>query len=68
MSTMLGVLRGIATLALTGLGLLVVLQGDGAGSLVTGAALIGAGLAAAVAAPFTTIVEGHHVEPTKAGV
>ena len=65
MPTMLGVVRGIATLALTGLGLLVVLQGDGAGSHVTGSALIGAGVSAAVATQFMRIVDGR-VKPAKA--
>jgi len=60
MQTLLGVVRGIATLALTGLGVLVVLQGDGAGTHVAGALCIGGGLSAAAAGLLLKIVDGRH--------
>lgn len=53
------VVRGMATLALTGLGVMVVLRGDGAAThAVLGALLIAAGFCAATIGRLLEIVDG----------
>jgi hypothetical protein len=55
----LALARGIAAFALTGLGLLVVLRGDGAGThIVIGSLLIAAGITAATIGILFEIIDG----------
>ncbi|UGS35169.1 hypothetical protein [Capillimicrobium parvum] len=58
MQTLLSVVRGIATLSLTGLGVLVVLQGDGAGAHVLGSLLIGGGIGMGTSGLLLEVVDG----------
>jgi hypothetical protein len=53
----------MATFALTGLGVLVVLQGDGAGAYVIGSVVIGVAVAVACVGVFFEVVAGTFAAP-----
>jgi hypothetical protein len=67
--TALSIVRGVACVALTGLGLLVLLRTDGSGAqLLAASALIGLGLMLAAAGTFlTSVVGGGPPRPRRRG-
>ncbi len=59
MRQLLAIARGVATVTLTGLGLLVVLRGDGAAThLIVGSLLIAAGCTAGMIGVLLAVVDG----------
>ncbi|MBX5440199.1 MAG: hypothetical protein IRZ32_01585 [Solirubrobacteraceae bacterium] len=64
MRALLGILRGMAAIALTGLGLLVVLRGQGAAAhILPGAVLIAAGITVATVGVLIDAVDGRLEDP-----
>ena len=65
MREILVIARGMATLTLTGLGLLVVLRGDGASTHIVGSLLIGGGLTIATLGILLSAIDGRVPVPVR---